>query len=62
MFSEDNVEMRGPGLNAHFLRYAFGRPNSWPPSTGSVLQMEANRSAQEELISLCRTGLGTHTF
>lgn len=28
----------------------------------TVLQVEANHSAGEELISLCRTGLGTHTF
>lgn len=63
MFREKNVEMSGYCakcllfLGTHLESLRLGLHQQ-----ATVLQVEANQSAQETLISLCRTGLGTHTF
>lgn len=60
MFSEKNVAMRGHSAKCLLLlSILLEGLTAGPPSTG---QMEANQSAQEELISLCGTDLGAHTF
>ena len=52
-----------PVLNAYFSwGYIRKAKELGLHPRATVLQMEANQSAHEELISLCRTGLGTYTF
>lgn len=61
MFSEDNVELSGPWAKCLLSAGTHLEAKELAPS-GSWSQIEANQSAQEELIGLYRTGQRTHTF
>ena len=62
MFSGDNVELSGPWAKCLLSPGTLGRPRSWLHPQAPGLRMEANQSAQEELVGLYRTGQRTHTF